>query len=147
MTERVRETDGEVVEAVQAMYGAYGNRAAFDAHLHPEVTIWESDQPGEPIGLPELDALRDNRSAASTGPLPVLSVHGVLVDRWGTDAAVARYLLRAETPDGTMAFRVSDVFTGGPGGWRIVHHHAEQLDRPADGHRGELGAGPTAVEG
>jgi hypothetical protein len=147
MTARTRETDGEVLAATRAMYDAYGDRPRFDAHLHPDVTIWESDQPGGLIGLPELDALRDSRSAAADAPRPVLSVLHAVVDRWGDGVAVIRYVLRAELAGAVTEFRVTDVLAGSaadgpdgggsPVGWRIVHHHAEHLttapDRPADG--------------
>lgn len=149
MTDRIRESDGEVADAVHAMYAAYPDSARFDAHLHPEITIWETDQPGSWIGLPELSELRDHRRAVdpvtggSAAAVPVLSVENLLVDRWGSTAAVARYVLRAvdpgETPDvpeqrhtrGSTAFRVTDVWdlvtVDGARTWQIVHHHAEAL--------------------
>lgn len=128
MSGRSRETDGPVADAVRGMYAAYGDRAGFDAHLHPDITIWETDQPDGMIGLPELDALRDRRAdLPQPAPAATLSVHQLLVDRWGDTAAVARYLLRAELPDGVSSFRATDVFTATDDGWQIVHHHAEQL--------------------
>lgn len=59
--------------------------------------------------------------------VPRSSVQDLLVDRWSEDAAVARYLLRATLPDRETDFRVTDVWDFAAGGWRIVHHHAEQL--------------------
>jgi hypothetical protein len=157
MTARIRETDGEVLAATRAMYAAYGDRPGFDAHLHPDVTIWESDQPGGLIGLPELDALRDNRSPAPDAPPPVLSVLQAVVDRWGQDVAVIRYLLRAEVAGAVTEFRVTDVLAGGgvdgPGGegsqvsWRIVHHHAEHLIAPPDAASGVPADAASGREG
>ncbi|HZY75609.1 MAG TPA: nuclear transport factor 2 family protein [Jatrophihabitantaceae bacterium] len=126
---RVRETDGEVAAAVRAMYAAYPDSDRFDQHLHPDITIWETDHPGDWIGLTELTELRTRRRADAAGsPAPQLSVDQLLVDRWGESAAVARYLLRADAAGEQTAFRVTDVWDAdGDGGWRIVHHHAEQL--------------------
>lgn len=125
MAERTRETTGSVADSVRHMYASYGEPARFDSHLHPEITIWESDQPGPLIGLPELDRLRGRRDAGSE-PRPELLVEDLLVDRW-PDAAVARYVLRARTPAGDTTFRVTDVWDLAEGSWKIVHHHAEQV--------------------
>jgi hypothetical protein len=126
MGERTRETSGSVADCVKQMYASYGDPARFDSHLHPEITIWESDQPGRLIGLAELDRLRGNRVAV-TEPRPQLLVEDLLVDRWDDVAAVARYVLRARTASADTTFRVTDVCDLFEGGWRIVHHHAEQL--------------------
>jgi hypothetical protein len=128
MGDRIRETTGAVADCVKQMYAAYGDPARFDSHLHPQITIWESDQPGPMIGLAELDRLRGSREAG-TGPRPELLVEDLLVDRWGDVAAVARYVLRARTADGDTTFRVTDVCDPLEGGWRIVHHHAEQVQK------------------
>jgi hypothetical protein len=128
MSARTRESDGPVAEAVRAMYAAYPDPAGFDLHLHPQITIWESDQPGPLIGLDALNALRDHRSPDDNEPRPRLSVEDLLVDRWEGTAAVARYVLRASAPDGELSFRVSDVWDGAGGRWQIVHHHAEQVE-------------------
>ncbi len=127
MTDRVRETTGEVEAAVRQMYASYGRPADFDRFLHPDITIWESDQPGRWIDLPALDALRGQRAGADAGPRPELAVDDVLVDRWGEVGAVARYVLSARTADGREQFRVTDVWHHEPDGWRIVHHHAEAV--------------------
>jgi hypothetical protein len=126
MTARTRETDGEVADAVRAMYAAYGNPARFDEHLHPDITIWESDQPGPRIGLAELTALRGRRVPDEDAPRPTLSVDDLLVDRWDATAAVARYVLRASGAGADGAFRVTDVWNFAER-WQIVHHHAEEL--------------------
>lgn len=139
MSTRIRETDGDIVAATRAMYAAYGDRSAFDDHLHADVTIWESDQPDNLMDLSDLDALRDSRSEASAGTRPTLTVHHAVVDRWADTAAVIRYVLRADSAGTVMQFRVTDVLVGpdrldpddgsarSAAGWRIVHHHAEQL--------------------
>lgn len=124
MSERTRETTGVVTDAVRQMYEAYGDPARFDAHLHPDITIWESDQPGGMLSLPELDQLRDRRDD-DAAPRPELLVEELLVDRWTNVAAVARYVLRARGPSGDTTFRVTDVWDLAPSRSRIVHHHAE----------------------
>jgi hypothetical protein len=126
MTDRVRERDGEVADAVRAMYAAYPDPGRFDAHLHPSITIWETDQPGPRIGLTDLQELRGRRAAEPGAARPTLSVEDLLVDRWGTDVAVARYVLRAGGAGQDRAFRVTDVWDRGQT-WQIVHHHAEAL--------------------
>jgi len=128
MTDRVRETAGDVESAVRQMYAALGDPARFDRFLHDDITIWETDQPGQRIGLDELQALRRRRSAASPrteSALPRIEIDDLLVDRWGDVAAVARYVLRARTGSGVEEFRVTDVWDHDRQGWRIVHHHAE----------------------
>ncbi|OKI63392.1 hypothetical protein A6A27_26600 [Micromonospora sp. CB01531] len=113
------------------MYAAYPNPARFDEHLHSQITIWETDQTGPPIGLAELAALRERRRSGVEPSRATLSVENLLIDRWGDTAAVARYVLRATTPAGDTTFRVSDVWDAAEGSWQIVHHHAELVATPA----------------
>ena len=139
MSPTSRVDTGEVSETIRALYRALGNRAAFDAHLDPEITIWESDAPELIEGLAGLDALRDERAARSqpgggerdagaaeaAAPISV-GPEDITVDRWG-DVAAARFVLRARYADAEdETFRVTDVFTRSEGRWRIVHHHAER---------------------
>lgn len=128
MTRRSRETEGVVADAVRKLYAALGDPDRFDAHLHPDVTIWESDQPGGRIGLAELTRLRERRRPEQGAQLPELHVDDLLVDRWGEAVAVARYVLNADGGGRRQSFRVTDVWEAADGGrWQIVHHHAEQL--------------------
>ncbi|GAB2621255.1 nuclear transport factor 2 family protein [Pseudactinotalea suaedae] len=117
----------EVAGTIRSLYRALGDRPAFDAHLHPEITIWESDAPAL-LSLAELDALRDQRAAAgSRGPAPAwVRPEQIRVDRW-EDSAVVRFVLRAHVDGGEdETFRVTDVLRRDEAGWRIVHHHAER---------------------
>jgi hypothetical protein len=127
MADRVRETSGDVEAAVRAMYASYGDPASFNRFLHKDITIWESDQPGPWIGLPELDALRDQRTTEAQAERPTLAVDDLLVDRWDEVAAVARYVLTARTAGAVEAFRVTDVWAHADSTWQIVHHHAEAV--------------------
>lgn len=144
MTDRVRETVGDVESAVRHMYAALGDPAGFDRFLHDDITIWESDQPGSRIGLAELQTLRQRRSAAAQeaeATRPRIEVADLLVDRWGEIAAVARYVLRALTDLGVEEFRVTDVWNHDQQGWRIVHHHAEAVPVAATATEGSSHAG------
>ncbi|WP_420112073.1 nuclear transport factor 2 family protein [Pseudactinotalea sp.] len=117
----------EVAGTLRSLYRALGDRPAFDAHLHPAITIWESDA-ATLLTLPELDALRDQRAERSvSGAAPAwVRPEQIRVDRWD-DTAVARFVLRAHREGGVdETFRVTDVLRRGEQGWRIVHHHAER---------------------
>jgi hypothetical protein len=120
----------DIAAVVSDLYAAYGDRARFDTHLHPELTIWESDSPTMLRGIAELDTLRDSRApAVSAAPLACLGPEELVVDTWG-ETGLARYLLRAAYADPDRAdqlFRVTDVLRRDGGRWRIVHHHAEAL--------------------
>ncbi len=122
----------DLAQVITSMYRALGDRPAFDAHLHPALTIWESDAPELLHGLPSLDALRDRRAAARSGA-PVagtvtVAPEQLLTESWG-ETGLARYLLRAVHADGSRddVFRVTDVLRRDETGWRIVHHHAEAV--------------------
>ena len=144
MSDRVRETAGDVESAVRQMYAGLGHPEQFDRFLHPDITIWESDQPGARIGLTELQTLRQKRSAAAKkaeSSLPQIEIDDLLVDRWGDVAAVARYVLRARTDHGVEEFRVTDVWDHDRQGWRIVHHHAEAVPVDATATEGSSHAG------
>jgi hypothetical protein len=121
-----------LIACITSMYEAYGDRARFDAHLDPSVTIWESDCDEMLVGLAALDALRDERAGDKpvspderVRPVPEV----VAVDVYD-GVGVVRYALRVVSADGTplgTEFRVSDVLRRADDGWRIVHHHAEQV--------------------
>ncbi|GIJ28567.1 hypothetical protein Vqi01_37290 [Micromonospora qiuiae] len=119
----------ELTSTIEDMYRSLGDRPAFDAHLHPELTIWESDADELLCGLAALDDLRDRRAAGATGPPPVaVAPEQLRADAWG-DTGLVRYVLRArhgdDRPD--VCFRVTDVLRRTESGWRIIHHHAEAV--------------------
>ncbi|MFD6756670.1 MULTISPECIES: nuclear transport factor 2 family protein [Micromonospora] len=119
----------ELSTTISDMYRSLGDRPAFDAHLHPDLTIWESDADDLLTGLAALDALRDTRVAAATGPAPVsVAPEQVRAESWG-DTGLVRYVLRARFGDvrPDVCFRVTDVLRRDETGWRIVHHHAEAV--------------------
>jgi hypothetical protein len=122
---------------IVGMYAALGDRAAFDAHLDPNVTIWESDAPDLLDGLTALDELRDRRAAAANpdaAPVEWVRPEEMVADAFG-DGGVVRYLLRvrydSSSEPGTArpdtVFRVTDVLRRRDDRWLIVHHHAQEL--------------------
>ncbi|MDI1463277.1 nuclear transport factor 2 family protein [Catellatospora sp. KI3] len=125
-------TTSDIAAVITAMYRSLGDRPGFDAHLHPDLTMWESDAPALLHGLPALDDLRDRRAAARTSApargAVTVAPEELLTEAWG-ETGLARYLLRARYADGGRddVFRVTDVLRRDETGWRIVHHHAEEL--------------------
>ncbi|GIJ79189.1 SnoaL-like domain-containing protein [Micromonospora phaseoli] len=122
-------TVDELTTTISDMYRSLGDRSAFDTHLHPDLTIWESDADRLLHGLADLHALRDRRAAEAAGPAPVtVAPEQFHADAWG-DTGLVRYVLRArhgeDRPD--TCFRVTDVLRRDDAGWRIVHHHAEAV--------------------
>lgn len=124
-----------VARHIESLYEALGDRHRFDRHLHPDITIWESDADRMLIGLNELDQLRDARARGNEATTqPSVRPEGVQTEVWD-DTALARYALRATHPDGVATdhlFRVTDVLRRSEQGWRIVHHHAEAVDIGAE---------------
>ncbi|SCF07531.1 SnoaL-like domain-containing protein [Micromonospora coriariae] len=122
-------TTDELTTTITGLYRSLGDRPAFDAHLHPEVTIWESDADGLLCGLTALDDLRDRRAARAAGSSPVaVAPEDLRAEAWG-DTGLVRYVLRARY-DGARpdeCFRVTDVLRREGNAWRIVHHHAEAV--------------------
>ncbi|MHA6626482.1 nuclear transport factor 2 family protein [Pseudonocardia sichuanensis] len=121
-------TEQEVLAGIRDMYAAFldGDRARFDRHLDPTTTTWETHLP-RLFDRGELDDHRDRRPVASSR-VAELRVEPQQVDVWD-DVAVARYLLLVARSTGAAAevTRVTDVLRRRADGWRIVHHHAEQM--------------------
>ncbi|GAB3932691.1 nuclear transport factor 2 family protein [Micromonospora vulcania] len=122
-------TTDELTTLISDLYRSLGDRPAFDAYLHPDLTIWESDADALLSGLAALDDLRDRRATAASGPPPVaVAPEQFRADAW-EDTGLVRYVLRAryggDRPD--ECFRVTDVLRREGATWRIVHHHAEAV--------------------
>lgn len=114
---------------VEDLYASYGDPARFDAHLDPEVTIWESDSATMLVGLAALGCLRDGRARDSNAALVRPVPRNFVVDAFD-GVGLVRYELGVEAADGTRLdtlFRVTDVLRRCSDEWRIVHHHAEQV--------------------
>ncbi|WBB75850.1 nuclear transport factor 2 family protein [Micromonospora sp. WMMD1128] len=124
----------EIAAGIDDMYAAFlaGDRERFDAHLHPEVTTWETHLPGPLRTRAELDDYRARRDAAGQRPrLAVLAARDKRIDVWG-ESGVARYVLVSQLgPDDEPELtRVTDVVRRIDGRWVIVHHHAELVRDP-----------------
>ncbi|MBU2663801.1 nuclear transport factor 2 family protein [Actinoplanes bogorensis] len=122
-----------IAAGIDDMYAAFlaGDRSRFDAHLHEDVTTWETHLPGPLRTRRELDQFRDTRDAAGERPvLDVMTAVEKRIDVWG-DTGVARYVLVTRDAGSGLEqrTRVTDVLRCLDGSWRIVHHHAE-LVRP-----------------
>ncbi|MBO4208584.1 nuclear transport factor 2 family protein [Micromonospora echinofusca] len=122
-------TTDDLTATITDMYRSLGDRAAFDAHLHPDLTIWESDADTLLTGLAALDDLRDRRAARPPAASPVaVAPEQLRAVAWG-DTGLVHYVLRArhdgDHPD--ECFRVTDVLRREGDTWRIVHHHAEAV--------------------
>lgn len=118
-------------DTIVELYRALGDRAAFDARLHPEITVWESADPRLMRGIAELDELRGPAIAPEdrSTPLPLVVPTQIVADAWG-DTGVVRYLLEVRESEQSPILetvRVTDVMRRGENGWHIVHHHAQDL--------------------
>ncbi|RGC69287.1 hypothetical protein C5N14_08440 [Micromonospora sp. MW-13] len=124
-----------IAAGIDDMYEAFlaGDRPRFDAHLHAEVTTWESHLPGPLRTRSQLDAYREQRDAAGRPRLAVLAARDKHIDVWG-DFGVARYVLvaQAQAQDPPALTRVTDVLRRVGGRWLIVHHHAELVREPEE---------------
>jgi ketosteroid isomerase-like protein len=118
----------EIWNAVNAIYAAYlaGDRAAIDAHIADDATLWDSMHETLIRGKAELGALRDARPA--NGPKPVdLRASDPVIDVYG-DVAVARHLLTvafASQPE--QRIRNTGVWRKLGGRWQVVHNHEDVL--------------------
>ena len=120
-------TDQEAVwAAVQAIYAGFlaGDRAAIDANISPEATVWDSAH--EPLvrGREQLDAVRDARPPG--GPVPSgLAAQDPVIDVFG-DVALVRHVLVA-TFDGLPDERIrnTSVWREVDGRWLCIHNHED----------------------
>lgn len=117
----------DVWAAVNAIYAGFlaGDRAAIDANISPEATIWDSTH--EPLlrGKHELDAVRDARPA--DGPTPTaLEAIDPVIDVFG-DLALVRHVLLVRMPDGTERVRNTSVWRKVDGRWRCIHNHEDAV--------------------
>ncbi|MFD5124638.1 nuclear transport factor 2 family protein [Streptomyces sp. NPDC058385] len=120
---------------INSMYAAYTvkDRAAIDACLDPDATIWDSATAPLLCGKTDLDRVRDERPAASEGPQEAgLEAYDPVIDVFG-DLALVRYWLRVDfAPDDSGVplrpeiVRNTAVLRRCEGQvWRIVHLHED----------------------
>ncbi|MEV8253382.1 nuclear transport factor 2 family protein [Rhodoglobus sp. NPDC076762] len=130
MTQETHPSD-ELHDFVVELYRGLGDRAAFDARLHPDVTVWESADARLLHGIAELDELRGPAIAPAdrATPLPSVVPVEIVADNWG-ETGLIRYVLEVRpSADEPLIerVRVTDVLRKSEAGWSIVHHHAQDL--------------------
>lgn len=124
--------DGRAVwDAMRAVYAAFlrGDGAAADLHLHPDVTIWDSAEPGLVRGLDQLQGLRSRRPPPGTGvTVADIEASDPVVDVWG-DTALLRHLLVVRFTGDAPAEHVrnTSVWRRSGGHWLAVHNHEDVL--------------------
>jgi ketosteroid isomerase-like protein len=121
----------ELWAAVNKIYDGFlaGDRAAIDANISPDATIWDSAHAPLLRGKGELDAVRDARPAG--GPAPVeLSATDPVIDVYG-DVGVVRHVLVArfapESGEPEQRIRNTSVWRKTDGRWLCVHNHEDVL--------------------
>ncbi|MEU4015153.1 nuclear transport factor 2 family protein [Microbacterium sp. NPDC028030] len=124
-------TQTDLERFVLDLYRDLADRAAFDARLAADVTVWETPWPTLMHGIAELDELRgpavspEERRAS----LPRVVPTRIVTSDFG-DTGVIRYELEVRPADDDRLIervRVTDVVRRDEGGWRIVHHHAQDM--------------------
>ncbi len=121
----------EVWDAMRAVYRGFleGDSAAADLHLHPDVTIWDSAEPGLVRGLDQLQVLRSRRPPPGSGvTVAAIDATDPVVDVWG-DTALLRHLLVVRFAGGEPPERVrnTSVWRRTGGRWLAVHNHEDVL--------------------
>ncbi|RFA15380.1 hypothetical protein B7R21_05025 [Subtercola boreus] len=123
-----------------AIYAGFtaADRAAIDANISPEATMFDSDTMPLIHGKAELDAIRDARPAAAPAappetlpPTPVLRGIAPEVRIWG-DTAVLLHYLAVDLADGSpeQAVRNTSVWRRASGNWLMVHNHEDVMATP-----------------
>jgi ketosteroid isomerase-like protein len=115
----------EVWAAVNAIYAGFlaGDRAAIDANISPDATVWDSAH--EPLlrGKSDLDAVRDARPADGARPTDLRATDPV-IDVFG-DLALVRHVLLVQLPDSTERIRNTSVWRRIDGRWVCIHNHED----------------------
>lgn len=129
----------EVRELVETMYGGYlsGDRAAIDALLSPNLTMFDSASPGLIEGMDDLNRVRAARPSVDGDSKPTQLETGLIPDRFAArevgGVVVATWWLRIDAQDlsgraiSPEVVRNSAVLTRGDGGKLIVQHIHEDV--------------------
>ena len=115
----------EVWAAVNAIYAGFlaGDRAAIDANISPDATVWDSSHEALLRGKADLDAIRDARP--SDGPTPTqLEAIDPVIDVFD-DVALVRHILLVHLPESTERVRNTSVWRRIDGRWLCVHNHED----------------------
>lgn len=127
--DRDARTDADAVwAAVNAIYDGFlaGDRAAIDAHIARDATMWDAFHAPLIRGKAELEAVRDSRP--EEGPRPTeLRAEEPVIDVLG-DVALVRHLLTVVTPgDPDLRVRNTSVWRRTGGHWLCIHNHEDVL--------------------
>jgi ketosteroid isomerase-like protein len=120
---------GGLWHRVNAIYAAYlvGDRAAIDANIAPDATIWDSSHEALLRGKEQLDAVRDARPA--DGPKPSnLEATDPVIDVYGDIAVVRHILLVTFPPEANLPqqrIRNTSVWHKTDGRWLCIHNHED----------------------
>ena len=125
--------------ALHEVYAGYltGDPARGDAHLHPDVTLWDSASEPLVLGLDGLARLRAQRpgagasdvGAAEGGAAQVTAIEATdpLLDLMG-DTAVLRHRLTVRLSAGPdERVRNTSVWRRVEGRWLMLHNHEDVL--------------------
>lgn len=124
------DADQEAVwAAVQGIYAGFlaGDRAAIDANIAPDATVWDSAH--EPLlrGRKELDTVRDARPPG--GPMPAdLAATDPVIDVFGDIAVVRHVLVVTYPPEANLPeerIRNTSVWRKTDGRWLCIHNHED----------------------
>lgn len=127
---------GEAAQAVWAaildIYAGFltAVRARIDAHLHPEATLWDSEEAELIQGRAALDAARDRRpavadAAGASSVVVALDAADPVIDVWG-DVALDRHWVTVRFADDAAVpqdVRVTTVWRLVDGVWLAAHNH------------------------
>lgn len=124
-------TTTELDRFIVELYAHLADRPAFDARLADDVTVWETPWPVLMHGIAELDELRGPAADPEERrrSMPSVVPTRIVTSDYG-DTGVIRYVLEVRpVADGPLieVVRVTDVVRRDPDGWRIVHHHAQDM--------------------
>ena len=119
----------EIGGIIRGIFDAFQNHDsdAVERSMHPEATVWDVFVPRLFRGAAERAEFHeaDQKQMQSRGPL-TLTIDEPIVDAWGEDTAIAKYLLTFtyEAPNATAGtVRITDVLRVVGGRWVVVHHH------------------------
>ncbi len=142
MTESLVDQPGEAAQRIWAatldIYAGFlaGDRARVDAHLHPDATFWDTDEPELIRGRAALDAARDRRPAdddpAGTAAVVALDAADPVIDVWG-EVALARHWVTARFAGDaarSQDVRVTTLWRLVGETWLAVHNHEDVRASP-----------------
>jgi len=120
--------EAEVAAVIADIFRSFEDHRpeGIEAHMHPDVTVWDVFTPELIQGTDERQKFHKNDQAQmqARGPL-TLTIEDPVVDAWGS-TAIARYYLEFnyQQPNAAQGrVRITNVLRNIGGRWLIVHHH------------------------